>query len=587
MNNSEISKVFADIASLLQAKGDSPFKIRAYQRAADAAANLSYDLSSIADDEEKLGDIPGFGDAIVSKVQELVKTGRLEYFDNLKGEFPPGVLLLMNVHGIGPKMALRAATDLGIETIDDLVASIESGAFGKLPRVGEKTAQNILRHLKVRIGQGERVPIGIALPAAERVMAELTERCPGIRNLTYAGSLRRGRETIGDIDLVCTADTPAEVTAAFVDLPAVRDVIGHGDTKASVVVEGGLQVDLRVVDEQSFAATLLYFTGSQRHSIRLRERAQKMGLSLNEYGLTNVKTDKLEQFPTEEAVYKRLGLAFIPPEMREDSGEVEAAQHDQVPPVIDTAQIRGDLHSHTDWSDGKATLEEMVDTARKLGREYLAITDHSPSATVANGLSVERLVEHNKAVQKLDAGLDDIQLLLGTEMDILPDGSLDYPDDVLSELDVVLGSIHSAMEQDGATMTARIIKAMQNPHLDIIAHLTTRLIMRGRAPVDMDVDAVFEAAVKTGAILEINASPHRLDLKDTHVRRARDMGVIFAISTDAHRPGEFGNMRYGVTTARRGWCEGWRVINALPFEDLKELLSAPKGERYAMMQRRA
>ncbi|MSQ08799.1 MAG: DNA polymerase/3'-5' exonuclease PolX [Dehalococcoidia bacterium] len=584
MNNTQIARMFADIAALLQLNGESVFKIRAYERAAETIGNLSFQLTDVAADAEKLRAIPGFGEAITSKVQEIAATGSLSYYDRLKAEFPVGVLDLMKVPGIGPKTALKATQELGIKNLSELEMALESGTFAKLPRIGEKSAANILRHLKHRMSQGDRVPLGEAMPEAARVMTALQAACPGVRNLGFAGSLRRGCETVGDIDLLCTADDPAAVIAAFVSLPFVKDVMESEDTKGSIVIDGALQVDLRVTADDAFGGLLLYFTGSQQHGMRLRERAQQMGLSLNEYGLTDAATGRMETFATEEAVYRRLGLPFIPPEMREDSGELEAASQNLLSHPVEMEDIRGDLHSHTDWTDGKAPLAEMVASAKSRGWQYLAVTDHSQSQTVASGLNAELLREHTRAVRGLDAKSPGIRLLAGTEMDILPDGSLDYPDDALMDLDVVLGSIHSAMDQSRDTMTARIIKAMHSPHVDIVAHLTTRLMKR-RAPVDLDFDAICRVAVETGTLLEVNASAERLDLKDAHVRRAVELGVAFAISTDSHRATDFLDMRYGVQIARRGWCERWRVVNTLPFEELRAFLSSPKSERYSLLAR--
>jgi DNA polymerase (family 10) len=583
-SNRDIARVFTDIATLLQARGDTIFKTRAYSRAADTIDNLQFELADAADDEDRLRAIPGFGDAIVSKVQELVRTGRLEFFEKLKAEMPAGVLELTQVPGIGPKTAMRAAEDLGIHSREQLAASIESGQFEQLPRMGKKAAQNILRHLNTRMSQGERIAIGTALPEAERVMAALQAACPGIRNLTYAGSLRRHRETIGDVDMLCSADDPGAVMDAFSSLTAIRNIMAKGETKSMVVLDSGLQVDLRVVPDAAFAATLLYFTGSKEHGIRLRDRAINRGLSLNEYGATDTATGKTETFTSEEQIYQRLGLPYIPPELREDSGELAAAERGELPQLITLADVRGDLHSHTDWTDGRASMEDMANAAKDAGFEYLAVTDHSKSATVANGLSVERLAEHNEAVRVLDKKLDGIHLLTGTEMDILIDGKMDYPDDALAELDIVLGSIHSYMDQDRATMTARIITAMQNENLDIIAHLTTRLIGK-RAPVELDFDAICKAAVETGTVLEINASTQRLDLKDLHIRRAMDLGVIFSIGTDSHRMHQFVDARYGVGMARRGWCTPQRVINTLSHADFLRFVSTPKSGRYAFMDR--
>jgi len=360
--------------------------------------------------------------------------------------------------------------------------------------------------------------------------------------------------------------------------------MAKGETKSMVVLDSGLQVDLRVVPDAAFAATLLYFTGSKEHGIRLRDRAINRGLSLNEYGATDTATGKTETFTSEEQIYQRLGLPYIPPELREDSGELAAAERGELPQLITLADVRGDLHSHTDWTDGRAYIEDMANAAKDAGFEYLAVTDHSKSATVANGLSVERLAEHNEAVRVLDNKLDGIHLLTGTEMDILIGGKMDYPDDALAELDIVLGSIHSYMDQDRATMTARIITAMQNENLDIIAHLTTRLIGK-RAPVELDFDAICKAAVETGTVLEINASTQRLDLKDLHIRRAMDLGVIFSIGTDSHRMHQFVDARYGVGMARRGWCTPQRVINTLSHADFLRFVSTPKSGRYAFMDR--
>ena len=583
-SNRVISQVFTDIATLLEARGGNAFKTRAYSRAADTINNLQFELADAAEDEERLRSIPGFGDAIVSKVQELVRTGRLEFCEKLKVEMPEGILELTQVPGIGPKTAMRAAEDLGIHSREQLAASIESGQFEQLPRMGKKAAQKILRHLRTRISQGDRITIGTALPEAERVMAALQAAHPAIRNLAYAGSLRRHRETVGDVDMLCSADDPAAVMDAFTSLDSVSDVMAKGETKSMVVLDSGLQVDLRFVPDDAFAATLLYFTGSKEHGIRLRDRAVKRGLSLNEYGITDTATGKTEAFASEEEIYRRLDLPYIPPELREESGEIAAAERDELPQLITLGDVKGDLHSHTDWTDGHSSMETMAEAARAAGFDYLAVTDHSKSATVANGLSVERLSVHNETVRALDKELDGIHLLTGTEMDILADGKMDYPDDALAELDVVLGSIHSHMDQDRATMTDRIIAAMQNDHLDIIAHLTTRLIGK-RAPVELDFDAICKAAVETGTVLEINASTHRLDLKDLHIRRAMDLGVLFSIGTDSHWTHQFSDVRYGVGMARRGWCPPGRVINMLSYADFLRFISTPKSGRYAFMNR--
>ncbi|MCH7735481.1 MAG: DNA polymerase/3'-5' exonuclease PolX [Chloroflexi bacterium] len=586
MDNSDIARVFSDIATLLQLKGEAVFKTRAYQRAAEIAAEYPGELSAIADDLDELKSIPGIGDALAKKIQELSGSGRLEYYEDLKSEFPAGLLTLLEVPGIGPKTALRASEQLDIHSVEGLEAAIEAGEFEKLPRVGHKNAQSILRHIRSQRRQSDRIMLGLALPAAEEISGRLAEACPDASNITVAGSSRRMKESVGDIDLLCTSDDPPAVTKAFAALDDVIDVLGQGDTKASVVLKSGLQVDLRVTESRYFGALLLYFTGSKQHGINLRARAQSMGLSLNEYGLTSDSssdsTGELETFDTEAGVYERLGLPFIPPELREDHGEIEAAEDGLLPDLLTGPDIKGDLHVHSDWSDGRVPIKEMVVAARELGLEYVAITDHSAGRGVANGLSVERLRAHNAEIERVEAEVVGIRVLKGSEVDIRADGTLDYTDEVLSELDIVIASVHSAMGQERAVMTERVIAAMRNPHVTAIGHLTTRLVfdgVRSREPVDLDLDAVFRAAADTGTLLEINASPKRLDLRDAHVMQARKAGVLFLIDTDAHRPSGLSFMRYGVGTARRGWCEARDVVNTMDARAFDEFLALPKERR--------
>ncbi|MCH8102192.1 MAG: DNA polymerase/3'-5' exonuclease PolX [Chloroflexi bacterium] len=582
MDNSGIARVFSDIATLLQLKGETIFKTRAYQRAAGIASEYPGELSAIAGDLDELKAIPGIGDAIAKKIQELSGTDRLEYYEDLKGEFPAGLLSLMEVPGIGPKTALRASEQLDIHTIEGLEAAIEAGEFEKLPRVGRKNARSILRHIRSQRRQGDRIMLGLALPAAETIAARLAETCPDASNITVAGSCRRMRESVGDIDLLCTSDDPPAVAKAFAALDGVVDVLGQGDTRASVVLQSGLQVDLRVTEARHFGALLLYFTGSKQHGINLRARARSMGLTLNEYGLTSDLTGELETFDAEEGVYERLGLPFIPPELREDHGEIEAAENESLPNLLIDSDVKGDLHVHSDWSDGRVPIEEMVAAARELGRDYVAITDHSSGRGVANGLSVERLRAHNAEIEHVEAEVGGIRVFKGSEVDIRADGTLDYTDEVLSELDIVIASVHSAMGQERSVMTERVIAAMRNPHVTAIGHLTTRLVfdgVRSREPVDLDLDAIFRAAADTGTLLEINASPKRLDLRDAHVMQARKAGVLFLINTDAHRPSGLSFMQYGVGTARRGWCEARDVINTLDAKAFEKFLALPKERR--------
>lgn len=587
MDNNSISQVFADVAVLMQAKGENIFKVRAHSKASDAIKSLPYPITDIADSSEKLGEIPGFGEAIVEKTQELVRTGRLGLYERLLEELPSGVLELSQIPGIGPKTAVTAANELGISNYEQLAASIESGEFQSLPRISKKGAAQILRHAKVRIDQGSRIGLGIATEASDRVIVELKARCPKLMLIEAAGSVRRAAELVGDINLVCAADDDvlrASVIDVFTTLSNVHEVLSHDDHSAEFADRTGLRFSLRVVSSGAYAAALVYATGSIAHGTRLEQCARDAGFELNPDGLTDSGDGNIVPVETEENLYSLIGLSFIPPELREDAGEIELAAKQNFVDIISIDNIRGDLHSHTNWSDGRYPMEDMVAAAEERGFEYLAITDHSPSATVANGLKPDMLLAHNTAVNELDE-TSKVRLLTGTEMDIKPDGTLDYSDELLADLDIVIASIHSGMDQDSATMTQRVIDAMESPHVDVICHLTARLLGK-RAPVEMDIEAVLEAAVSTGTVMEINASPDRLDLRADHVKKAVDLGVIFAISTDSHRTWQFDNMKYGVATATRGWVESQRVINTFSHEELLTFLNLPKSERYEFVNSR-
>ena len=578
MNNAQIAETFENIAGLLEMKGEKVFTIRAYQRAARTIERLPMELQDMLRDEQDLRTIPGIGKAISEKIAEMVETDSLRYYDNLKTEFPDGILEVMQIPGLGPKTVRRLWQDLGVTDIPGLQATIDDGSLASLPRLGKKTAENIARQIQFQRSQSKRMPIARAQPICDRLIGSLQEQCPSIRRIVPGGSLRRFEETIGDIDLVCTADDPSQVLNALVAMPNVADVIGHGDTKASVYLTDGIQVDLRVVHERHFGALLQYFSGNLQHNILLRDRANALDLSLNEYGITDRETGVIEEFPDEETLYNRLGLQYIPPELRQGAGEVKAALENRIPRLVEVSDIRGDLHDHSDWSDGRDPMEVMVLGAKERGLEYLAMTDHSVGRGIANGLSVERLERHMALVRQLECDIGGIRLLCGTEMDIRADGSLDYDDDVLERLDWVIGSIHSGMGQDVATMTERVIKAMRNPHVDVIGHLSTRLVGE-RQPVEADYEAIFRAAAETGTALEINASPERLDLRDSHAARARELGVPLAISTDAHTIEALNNTRFGVGVARRAWCEPHHILNTLPFGSFLEYLRLPKSKR--------
>ena len=566
MRNTAIAKVFSDIADLLELKGENQFKIRAYQRAVRAIEHYPKEIKIMFDEGEDLRNIPGVGDAIAKKTTELVTTGKLEYYEKLKAEFPPGITNLLEIPGIGPRTANKLSTELGITSIDSLEEAIREGKVARLFRLGEKTATNILGQIQALRRKDQRIPIGAALPVVDEILTALGA-VPGARNLTYAGSLRRFRETVGDIDLMGTADDPQKVLDAFVSLPLVGQVLVQGPTKSSVVVAGGLQVDLRMVEHEAFGSLLQYFTGSKQHNIILRERGRRQGLKLSEYGITDVATDRLEKFADEMDFYRRLGLQFIPPELREAQGEVEKAEEGAIPRLVELADIKGDLHIHSDWSDGNNSIEEMAQAAKERGYQYIAITDHSGGRGIAHGLDAGRLERQLDEVSSVNERLDGIRVLSGSEVDIKADGRLDLPHEVLSRLDLVIAAVHSSLNQSEERMTARVLSAVENPDVDIIAHPTCRLLGE-REPVAIDLEAVLRAAAKYNKIVEINAMPQRLDLNDVHASRAREIGVKLAIGTDAHDTSHLDFMRFGVGMARRAWCEPEHILNTLPLGEL-------------------
>ena len=569
MKNSAIAKVFEDIADLLELKGENQFKIRAYQRAARTIENLPLELEQLRR-EERLREVPGIGEAISKKITELLTTGRLGYYDSLRSEFPQGISLLMDIPGIGPKTALRLSQELGISTMDELEKAILEGKVAGLFRMGEKTADNILRRIQAMRSKERRIPLGQALPIVEGILADLGE-CPGVHNLIPAGSLRRFKETVGDIDIMGTADDPEPILHAFTELPQVEEVLLQGATKSSIIVGDGLQVDLRIVEHDAFGSLLQYFTGSKDHNIALRERAVRNGLKLSEYGITMLKSGVLEKFATEEGYYQRLGLEFIPPELREGRDEIERAEKGALPKLLELEDIKGDLHIHSEWSDGHDSIEEMALAAKEQGYRYIAITDHSVGRGIAHGLNEERLRQQMAEIKRLKQKFEGIRILSGIEVDIRADGSLDLPDEILSELDIVVAAVHSAMGQDEERMTRRVVKAMENPNVDILAHPTCRLLGE-REPVNLNMEELFKAALRTDTALEINARPERLDLKDIYVLRAKELGVKIVINTDAHRTSQLDVMRFGVGVARRGWCEAGHILNTKPLEEVEVFL---------------
>ncbi len=571
MKNSEIAKVFQDIADLLELKGENPFKIRAYQKVVRSIEHLPVEVEQLVA-EDKLKEVPGVGEAITKKITELVTTGRLGYYEELKADFPEGISTLLDIPSIGPKTAMLLSSELGVRSVDELEAAITGGKVASLPRMGDKITENILHHIQALRRKDQRIPIGEALPVVDEILSRLGQ-VPGVRNLAPAGSLRRFRETVGDIDLMGTADNASEIIQTFVSLPQVKEILASGTTKASVVVSGGLQVDLRIVEHDCFGSLLQYFTGSKQHNINLRERAHRMGLKLSEYGITNLATGELEKFATEEAFYERQGLELIPPELREGQQEVERAERGTIPKLVELSDIKGDLHVHTNWSDGRDSIESMALAARDLGYQYLEISDHSGGRGIAHGLDAERLKQQMVEIKELNQRISGIHILSGMEVDIRADGSLDMPDELLAELDIVTAGVHSSMNQSQEQMTRRIIKAIENPNVDALAHPTSRLLPN-REPVAVDMEAIFQTALRTNTMLEINAMPSRLDLKDIHAYRARELGIKLVINTDAHSTEHLAFMRFGVGVARRGWCQAQDIINTRP---LKEVIACLKS----------
>ena len=583
-SNEQIAELFDNMGTLLEMKGDTVFKIRAYQRAARTIEQLSTSLAQAVNNGEDLTKIPGVGKAISEKITEYISTGQVLAYEKLVDELPTGVLALKEIPGVGPKMAMAISQQLGISTVEGVAEAAADGRLAQLPRMGKRAAEGILRHINAFKELGSRTPIGEALPIAEQVMKVLCEQCPEIDQLFPVGSLRRWEETIGDIDLIGTSTNPEAVGNALAALPMVKDVLVHGPKKISVVVESGIQIDLRMAEPDAFGAMLQYFTGSQQHNIRLRDLANRQGLSINEYGITNIESGEVEEFADEESFYARLGLPWITPELRTGLHELDFGLENNLPDLVNATHLKGDLHLHSDWSDGNDPIELMVESATAQGYEYMALTDHSQGLGVANGLTLERLEEQIKLLRDMQEKYD-ISILCGSECDIRATGDMDFPNEMLAKLDVVVASVHNAMNQDQATMTARMIKAMENPYVTIIGHLTTRLLGQ-REPVEFDLEAVLQAARDTGTALEINASPERLDLRDTHAYRAREMGIPLVINTDSHHRNHLDKRRFGVAVARRAWCRPEDILNTLPKDSFLQYIRTPKPNRLSVFDER-
>lgn len=572
MNNSEVAQVFEDIADLLEIKGEQIYRVLAYRRGAEALKNLGRDINTVWK-EGDLEQIPGVGKAIAAKIDELLGTGKLAFYEELKQEIPLGLLEMLKVGDVGPKKAARFWKELGITSIKALEAAAKKGKLRDLPGMGARSETRILESIQsLRRRQTGRLSIGVALPIAEQLLAELRKH-PAVKAAEAAGSLRRMRESVGDLDLLVSTDKPEPVILSFVKLPIISRVRSQGPTKTSVELVDGLRVQVWTHPSARFGTALQYATGSKDHNVRLREIALDHGLSLSDQAFKS--EDGSEITCAQEAeVYERLGLPWIAPELREDRGEIRAALDGTLPELIELNDLKAELHSHSTWSDGANTIEQMVKAARAEGHRLLAITDHSKSLGVANGLTVERLRKQRKEIAAVRKRLPKgFTLLHGSEVEILADGRLDYPDEVLAELDLVIASLHTSLRQSREKVTARLLAAIANPHVDIIAHPTGRLIGE-REGADLDMDRVLEAAAKAGVILEINANPQRLDLNDVHARRAIEMGIPLAINTDAHHPDHLAFRTYGVGVARRAWVTAEQVVNCWRPKRLRDWLAS-------------
>lgn len=568
MENREIAAVFEEISNLMKIIQDDPkwtFKSAAYDRARRSIESFPERLEDIAHSpNRKLTEIPGVGEDLANKIKELIETGKSQYHQEQLKKIPGSLLDLLQLQTIGPQKVRLFYKDLGIKTVDDLEAAAKAGRLRSLPKMDVKSEENILKAIEVFRRAAGRFRLDTAFEIANEIDTFLRE-CKAVEEVTPAGSLRRGRETVGDLDLLVIGRDHAGIAEHFLRHPGIIQVLAKGEDKVSVKLKNDLQVDVRMLDRSAFGAALMYFTGSKEHNVVLRDRAKRLGWKLNEYGL--YKDDKVLASRTEEEIYKKLGLEWIPPEIRESQGEIEAAEGGRLPKLVELDNIKGDLQMHTTASDGKMSAEEMAAAARKLGYRYILITDHSKAVTIANGLDEKRAVENIHRIKAARKKVKDIEIWTGTEVDILGDGKLDYPDALLKQFDIVLASVHSRMTQPAEEMTARLLKALENPYLRILGHPTGRQLLK-RDPFLFDIERVFDKARRLGVILELNGNPERLDLSDRHVRLAHDKGMKIIISTDAHHPEHFKFMRFGVMTARRGWMEKKDVLNTLPPEKL-------------------
>ncbi len=576
-NKKEIALILEEIADLLELKGENPFRIRAYRNGARALLNMDEDLEKTIE-AETLTDIEGIGDHLAQKITQLAKTGRLPEYEKLKKATPPGLLELMQVQGLGPKKVKALYKKLKIKSIGDLKKTTGKGKIAKVRGFGEKTEKNIARALEHREAYRSRRLWWDAMQTAEPILEKL-KKIKGVKQADICGSLRRKLETIGDLDFLAAASDPKPAMEWFTTQPQVEEVLAKGETKSSVRLKDGMQADLRIVPENQYGYALLYFTGSKEHNIKLRERTLSYGWSLSEYGFEEAKRKKkavplkLKKIPSETDIYQSLGLSYIPPELRENRGEIEAAEKNKLPDLIEEKDIRGTFHNHTTASDGKSSLKEMIAAADALGWEYVGISDHSKSAFQANGLSEEKLLAQIEEIGKLNASKKyRVHIFTGTECDILADGSLDFSDRVLKKLDFVIASVHSSLQQDEKTMTKRLIRAIEHPLTTILGHLTGRLLLR-REPYALNIPKIIDACIANKKILELNGNPERMDMDWRLWRAARDKGLLCCINTDAHAADQLAFIRSGVNAARKGWLEKKDVVNTLPLKQIKKMLN--------------
>ena len=583
MDNKQIARILRETAQLLEIDGAIIGRYRSYEKAAELIDGLPESIEQLAKEPEKLKELPGIGDRMVEHLQEIVKTGDYSLRKKLLKKYPASILDLLQLQSLGPKKVAFLWSNFRAGTVADVERIAKEGELRDLPGFGEKSEQNILKAVEVFKKSSGRFHINTAEAAAAAVVAHIEKVGKEVESVTPAGSLRRGKETVGDLDLLVTladghtsqkhVDALAQHILAF---PDIDQTLAHGENKVSFTLENGLQVDVRMLEKENFGAALLYFTGSKEHNVALRGRANDMGLTLNEYALATLKGEKRVAGRTEEEIYAKLKLDFIPPELRENTGEIAAAENHKLPHLITLKDMKGDLQMHSTASDGKNSIEEMAEAARELGHQYIAITDHSKAVTVANGLDEKRMAAHIKKIHAANDKDLGIRVLAGAEVDILKDGALDYSDEILAQLDVVVCSIHSYFNLDRAAMTERMLAAIENPYTQIIAHPTGRLLLR-RDPIDYDMEKVLDACAKRGVAMECNSYPDRLDLKDVYLRMCKERGVKVVISTDSHNTANLSFIRYGVTMARRGWLEKKDVINTLPTTEFLAALRPRSG----------